>query len=112
MKSIMALPNPGLTRPPRSPTSNKPVAGAAALVHKHIEGQPSTADTPHGVQQLAKQARNGSTAEMQHQSPGSFGRQDGASNGSSESSELENREAQQQPQHKKSMLALRQTQSK
>ena len=50
--------------------------------------------------------------QMQHEVPGTSGRQDGASNGSSESSELENKEALKRPLVKKGGPVLRRVQSK
>ena len=115
VKSLMALPNTGVSRPPRSPTISKPTTLTDSEVYpKHSGELCSSAQGPQQLQQAVGQigGRFGSTAEREQHPPGSSGRQDGASNGSSESSELENREVLKRPSQKRGAPVLRRVQSK
>lgn len=115
VKSLMALPNTGLNRPPRSPTIIKSIVLTDSEAHTHSGELCSSAQGPQQLQQAVRQVgggRFGSTAEREQHPPGSSGRQDGASNGSSESSELENREMLKRPSQKKGAPVLRHVQSK
>ncbi|DBB01920.1 hypothetical protein WJX77_010809 [Trebouxia sp. C0004] len=113
VKSLMALPNTGLSRPPRSPTISKSAILTDSEAHTHSGELCSSAQGPQQLQQAVRHigGRFGSTAEREQHPPGSSGRQDGASNGSSESSELENREVLKRPLHKKGAPVLRRVQS-
>ncbi|KAL0044678.1 hypothetical protein WJX82_005253 [Trebouxia sp. C0006] len=114
VKSLMALPNTGLNRPPRSPTIIKSIVLTDSEAHTHSGELCSSAQGPQQLQQAVRQVgggRFGSTAEREQHPPGSSGRQDGASNGSSESSELENREVLKRPSQKKGAPVLRHVQS-
>ncbi len=114
VKSLMALPNTGLSRPPRSPTISKPTILTDSEAHMQSGDLCSSAQGPQQLQQAVRQVggRFGSTAEREQHPPGSSGRQDGASNGSSESSELENREVLKRPSQKRGAPVLRRVQSK
>lgn len=114
VKSLMALPNTGLSRPPRSPTISKSIILTDSEAHTHSGELCSSAQGPQQLQQPVRQVggRLGSTAEREQHPPGSSGRQDGASIGSSESSELENREVLKRPSQKKGAPVLRRVQSK
>lgn len=114
VKSLLALPNTGLSRPPRSPTISASTLLTDSGAHTHSGELCSSAQGPQQLQQAVRQVglRPGSTAGREQHPPGSSGRQDGASNGSSESSELENREVLKRPMQKKGASALRRVQSK
>jgi len=120
---MMGSPAAGLSRPPRSPISTKSTAAADSDTLIDCEEQLSTSGSAQAQQLAAQQAaagtgarragaRAGLAAETQHQVAGGSGRHDAASNGSSESCELENREAQKKPLHKKGSPVLRHVQSK
>ena len=114
VKSLMALPNTGLSRPPRSPSISKSTILTDSEARTHSGELCSSAQGPQQLQQAVRQVggRFDSTAERDQHPPGSSGRQDGASNGSSESSELENREVLRRPLQKKGAPVLRRVQSK
>ena len=114
VKSLMALPNTGLSQPLRSPTISKSTVLTDSEAHMHSGEPRSSAQGPQQLQQAMRQVggRSDSTAEREQHPPGSSGRQDGASNGSSESSELENREVLKRPSQKKGAPVLRNVQSK
>ena len=122
---MMATPSPAASRPPLSPSR-----GNAPHVLTQTEAElrrpsVSTAQQATNPQACIASQRGGykpsvtqsggykpSAGVQQHVVPETAGRQDGASNGSSESSELENKEALKRPLAKKGGPGLRRVQSK
>ena len=107
VKSLIPAANIGVSHFPESPHSSTVRSLPDKALHRH--SQNSTSDSPQG---LVTSQSEGVSQGMQRQLPGSSGRQDGASNGSSASSELENREAQQKLVQRKGEPMLRRVQSK
>ena len=116
---MMALPTPSQTRPPRSPSISKSTAARDTEPHQYVADQltvPAQAPQQLAVKQVASGmklsgVKSRSTADMQQPPFGVPSSQDAASNGSSESSELENQEALRRPLQKKGTSTLRRVQS-
>lgn len=119
VKSMMALPSPTQSRPPRSPSTSKSTAARDTEPHQYLADQltvPAQASQQLAVKQVASGVKlsgvkSRSTADMQQPPFGVSSSQDVASNGSSESSELENQEAMKRPLQKKGTSTLRRVQS-
>lgn len=118
VKSMISSPSAGCNRPPRSPVSSNSIAARDSQACTQPELQLSTSSSAQ-IEQCLTAGDSGhpgtgsvSTAKSSRDVPGSCGRQDGASNGSSESSELENRECQKRHVQKKGAPVLRRAQSK
>lgn len=113
VKSMIVSSTAAANRPPRSPPNT-----SSPRTHIQTGNVSKTTSIPSSQQGAAHEAKSASPkgpgksgTVAQHQVPGAFGQQDGASNGSCEFSELENKEASKRPNPKKGGPVLRRVQS-